>query len=138
MWPRIRRGASAGPPIGASCGSGFLAAAGKTAEMLAAARDALASRTARSYLQPKIAAYATIERLGLDSAGRRLELEVRLLGEAEPLAVTVGSYRLGGGPETRTVEITAVTASRPWVEAALRTHVLGRTFPVPAWLAALL
>ncbi len=116
----------------------FLPGAGLAGGMFAAARDALTSRTARSYLQPKIAAYATIERLGLDSAARRLELEVRLLGETEPLAVTVEGYRLGGTAEARTVEITAVTASRPWVAAALRTHVQGRTFPVPAWLAALL
>lgn len=106
--------------------------------MFAAARDALASRTARSYLQPKIAAYATIDRLVLDSGARQMEIEVRLLGETEPLEVAIEGYRLGGTAEARTVEITAVAASRPWVAAALRTHVQGRTFPVPAWLAALL
>ncbi len=106
--------------------------------MLAAARDALTSRTARSYLQPKIAAYAAIERLALDSAARRIDLELRLLGEPVPVAVTVEAYRLGQTEAGPTVEIVATSASRPWLAAALRTHVHGRTFPVPPWLAALL
>jgi hypothetical protein len=106
--------------------------------MFAAAKDRLAGEAARAYLNGRMRRYGRIEQLRLDSRERRIALDVRLEGEAEPISVEVLSYRLEASEGPPRVTVLAVKSSRPWIELALAEHVVGRAFPLPAWAAAAL
>ncbi len=107
--------------------------------MIAAAKDLMTSRTARAYLNDAIKAYGSVRELRVDSRRGRIEVACELLGEAEPIAITIERYVIVADDRGRSaLEVHASTASRPWLEAALRVHLHGRRIALPGWAAAAL
>lgn len=106
--------------------------------MFAAAKDAIASQAARTYLNGQIARYGHVRELRIDSRAKTVAAVCELQGEAEQVVVRIDGYRLETEGEQRFVLVTACSCSRPWLENLLVDHVRGRRFKLPAWAAAML
>lgn len=106
--------------------------------MFNAAKDAITSRAAQSYLNNLIARYGTVERLKLDSAKGQVELVCKLEGEATPIAVSVGKYEIENVDGKKFVRVSHCTCSRPWLQRVIADYAEGRRFELPPWAAAAL
>lgn len=106
--------------------------------MFAAAKDAVASQAARTWLNGRFARYGHVRELKIDSRAKTVVAVCELKGDAEPVSVRVDGYRIDAEGELRFAEITACSCSRPWLENLLVDHVRGRRFKLPAWAAAML
>jgi len=106
--------------------------------MFTAAKDSLTSKAAKSYLNNLIKSYGRIEELVVDSRSRRIAIRCQLDGEAEPIGLSIDEYRLEREDGKCFVQVLACTASRPWLQAAMRTHLVGRPLELPTWVSAAL
>ena len=76
--------------------------------------------------------------LSIDTKTRRVRVRLELVGEAEPIEVEITKYDLKNNDSDAWLTIEEATASREWLNVALREFVIGRTIEVPAKAAALL
>ncbi|WP_414661718.1 hypothetical protein [Horticoccus sp. 23ND18S-11] len=106
--------------------------------MFYAAKDMMAAKAAKTYLNNVIKAYGRVEELIVDSKRRRIELSCQLEGEVSLIGVTIEQYRLERRDEKTFVAVVASSATRPWMQAAMRQHLHGREFELPSWAAAVL
>lgn len=74
----------------------------------------------------------------IDTKNHSVRLRLDLLGEPQPIEVQVAKFSLKTkGGETRIV-VEEASASREWMNVALREFVVGKSFPVPPQAATLL
>lgn len=106
--------------------------------MISAAKDLMTSKAAKSYLNDVIKTYGRVHTLAVDSRRGRIEVSCELLGEVELIAVTIERYVIVQDDDRAFLEVHASTASRPWLEAALRVHLHGRRIALPGWAASAL
>jgi hypothetical protein len=106
--------------------------------VFSAAKDRLASQAARAYLGERIRPYGTIEALEIDSARRRIEVVLRLDGEAAEVAVAIERYETETTGDGAVLRVLASSANRAWLAAVVRDHLHGKPLRLPAWAAALL
>lgn len=106
--------------------------------MFNAAKDALASRAAQTYLNNLIARYGKVERLKIDSAKKQMEVVCLLEGEMTPITVSVGNYVVQSEGEKKFIQISDCTCSRPWLQNLLADFADGRRVELPAWAASAL
>jgi len=106
--------------------------------MFSAAKDLMTSKAAKSYLNDQIRTYGKVRDLAVDSKRGRIELTCELLGETEPIAVTIERYVIIREADGALLEVEASSASRPWLQAALRAHLHGRRIALPGWAATAL
>lgn len=106
--------------------------------MFTAAKDAMASRGAQTYLNKLIAPYGKLTELRIDSKRQTVEGVCLLHGESVPISVKVGKYVLESVGSKTFVHATACTCSRPWAQSLLQDFVEGRKVEVPGWAAAAL
>ena len=106
--------------------------------MFTAAKDAVASQAARSYVNGLIARYGQVRELKIDSRAKTVAVVCELIGESEPVAVRVESYRLISEDGAHFVEILTCSCSRPWLHNLLADHACGRRLALPAWAAKVL
>ena len=106
--------------------------------MFTAAKDAMASRGAQSYLNGVIAAYGKLSELRIDSKRQTVVAVCLLHGESVPLTVNVGKYSLESVGTKTFVQISQCTSNRPWAQALVRDFAEGRRWELPRWAAAAL
>ena len=106
--------------------------------MFRAAKDALAGKSARLYLNELLSRYARLETLDIDSKTGRMELTCLLHGESAPITVTVGRYTIEQQGSDRFLRLGDCRCSRPWVQNILTDFVEEKSFPLPVWAAAAL
>ena len=106
--------------------------------MFRAAKDALAAKAAQTYLNEKLARYADVQRLQIDSGGGKMEVVCTLRGEAEPIAVRIGRYAIETQGGEKMLRLADCRCERPWVQNLLDDFVEQRAFPLPSWAAAAL
>ena len=106
--------------------------------MFTAAKDAVASQAARTYVNGLIARYGHVRELKIDSRAKTVALVCELKGETDPVIVHVEAYRIVADGELRFVEITACSCSRVWLHNLLHDHLRDRRLKLPAWAAAAL
>lgn len=106
--------------------------------MISAAKDLITGKAAKGYLNDMIRTYGRVGELSVDSKRGRIELTCELLGEAEPIDVTIERYVIVRDDVSAFLEVRESTASRPWLDAALRVHLHGRRIALPGWAAAAL
>ncbi|MFL6599429.1 MAG: hypothetical protein ACJ8KF_15920, partial [Chthoniobacterales bacterium] len=76
--------------------------------------------------------------LSIDTKKRRVRVRLELLGEAEPIEVEITKYSLKNKESAARLTIEEATASREWLNVALREFVVGRTIDIPAKAGTLL
>jgi len=106
--------------------------------MFHAAKDALSSQAARSYVNGLIQRYGEVRDLKIDSKAKTVVIVCLLKGEPEPVKVCVDSYRIESEGPNRFIKIQACSCSRTWLMHLLEDHVCDRRVKLPAWAAAAL
>ena len=106
--------------------------------MFNAAKDAIASQAARSYVNGLIKRYGEVRELKIDSRAKTVARVCELKGEPEPVVIHVEAYRIVAEGELRFVEIAACSCSRVWLQNLLEDQVCGRRLKLPSWAAAAL
>ncbi len=106
--------------------------------MFTAAKDAVASQAARTYVNGLITRYGQVRELKIDSRAKTVALVCELVGEIEVVNVRVDSYRLSSENGQHFVEILTCSCSRPWLQNLLADHACGRRLVLPAWAAKVL
>jgi hypothetical protein len=106
--------------------------------MFTAAKDAIASQAARSYVNGLIKRYGEVKDLKIDSRAKTVAVVCELLGEAEPVVVGIDGYRVENEAGNHFLEITACSCSREWLQNLIEDRVRGQRFPLPSWAAAAL
>ena len=106
--------------------------------MFTAAKDAVASQAARTFVNGTIARYGQVRELKIDSRAKTLGLVCELIGEHEPVNVRIESYRVFAENGLHFVEILTCSCSRPWLQNLLTDHACGRPLALPAWAVKLL
>jgi hypothetical protein len=106
--------------------------------MFSAAKDMMTSKAAKSYVNDYIKTYGRVDELSIDSKRQRIDMRCQLSGEVSAIGVTIEKYRLEQRDGQTYLEVLDSSATRPWMQAAMRAHLHGRKIPVPAWAAAAL
>lgn len=106
--------------------------------MFSAAKDMMTSKAAKSWVNDFIKAYGRVEELTIDSKRRRIDMRCHLAGEVSPIGITIEKYQLEQAGGKTFIEVTNSSATRPWMQAAMREHLHGRKIEVPGWAAAAL
>ena len=76
--------------------------------------------------------------LSIDTKKHRVRVRLELRGEAEPIEVEITKYSLKNKDSATRLTIEEATASREWLNIALREFAVGRTIDIPAKAGALL
>ncbi|MCS6243751.1 MAG: hypothetical protein H2172_07850 [Opitutus sp.] len=106
--------------------------------MFTAAKDAVASQAARTFVNGQIARYGQVRELKIDSRAKTVAVVCELIGESEPVHVRVDSYRLVSENGQYFVEVLTCSCSRPWLHNLLFDHACGRRWVLPSWAAKVL
>lgn len=106
--------------------------------MFSTAKDLFTSKAAKAWLNERIAPYGEIKELKIDSKRNRVEVVCDLQGEVSPIGVTIEKYLLEAKDGKTFLSVLDSSATRPWLQAAMRDHLHGRRFEVPSWAAAAL
>lgn len=106
--------------------------------MFSAAKDAMASRAAQTYVNGRISRYGQLTEFRIDSAQRRMDATCQLHGEPAPITVAVERYSIHESDGRKFLEIHACRCARPWLQAVLDDFVRGRRIELPAWAASAL
>ncbi len=103
------------------------------------AKDWVVEKAAPRLLnQGAIKPYGKMTSLKLDSKTKRLELELELKGEQEPISVQIPHYELLPDGEQTVVLFEDVLTSREWLTVLARRFVVGKRIPLPKELDAIL
>jgi hypothetical protein len=101
-------------------------------------KDATLAFTARIAVNSKLKGIGEMTELSIDTKKRRVRVRLELVGEAEPIEVEITKYNLENEESGARLTIQEATASREWLNVALREFVVGRTIEIPEKAAALL
>lgn len=106
--------------------------------MFSAAKDLMTSKAAKAYVNDHIKRYGRVDDLTIDSRRHRIDVTCTLNGEASPIGVTIEKYLIERRDGKTYLEVIDSSATRPWMQAAMRDHLHGRRFELPSWAAAAL
>jgi hypothetical protein len=106
--------------------------------MFSAAKDMMTSKAAKAYVNDFIKAYGRVDQLEIDSKRRRIEVTCQLNGEVSPIGITIEKYQVEQQGGKTFLQVLDSSATRPWMQAAMRDHLHGRKFELPSWAAAAL
>jgi hypothetical protein len=106
--------------------------------MLIAAKDALASRAARAWVNELIARYGNVQKLRIDSRRKIVEVSCLLDGEATPITIRMDNYRLETERDKTFIRASEFTCTRPWLQKVLTDFGHRQRIELPPWAAAAL
>ena len=89
-------------------------------------------------LNKRIEKYGRILDLRLDSRNKRLELELLLNGEAEPLQVRIENYEIREEAGCWYLRAKELKASREWIDTLAREYLSERPLEIPEHYARML
>ena len=106
--------------------------------MFTAAKDMMTSKAAKTWVNDYIKSYGRLEEFSIDSKRHRIDMKCHLNGEVSPIGVTIEKYQVEQRGGKTYIEVLDSSATRPWMQAAMRQHLHGRKFEVPGWASAAL
>jgi len=106
--------------------------------MFSAAKDMVTSRAAKSYVNDFIRNYGAVDDLTIDSKRQRIDVTCTLHGEVSAISVTIEKYQIERRDGKTLFHVLDSSATRPWMQAAMRDHLHGRKFELPPWAAVAL
>ena len=101
-------------------------------------KDAAVGFAARVAINTKLRGIGEMTELAIDTKNRRLRLRLELVGEKEPIHIDVTRYELQRDPGGAQITIHSATASKQWLNVAIREFVIGQSFSIPPRAEALL
>lgn len=96
------------------------------------------SLAARHWLAPKVGRYADLKDLKIDPKNKTASVTLRPKGEESEITLTVERYELHRDGDRTELLIAHINCSREWIRLLAVDHVVGKRFPIPAPLVALL
>lgn len=106
--------------------------------MFSAAKDAMTSRAAQSFLNSRIARYGKVLDVKIDSKRKTLEASCLLEGEPDAITVKIGRYDVEETAGKKYISATELSCSRPWVENLMKDFLDRKRFELPSWASAAL
>jgi hypothetical protein len=106
--------------------------------MFSAAKDLMTSKAAKAYVNDFIKTFGKVDELSIDSKRHRIDVVCQLTGEVSPIGVTIEKYRVEQSGGKTFLEVIDSSATRPWMQAAMRQHLHGKKIEVPSWAASAL
>lgn len=94
-------------------------------------KDSLTSAAAKSLLASRLERYGKLSEFHLSSRDKTISAELLLEGEAEPVAIHVGRYRIKSEAGEYLLVVEEISASRAWLQHLLEDLLLGKPLPVP-------
>ena len=101
-------------------------------------KDKALSRTLEVLLDQLLSKYGRTVGIRLDSNARRIEIEMLLKGETEPVSVLLENYEIVSEGERHFITCRGVHASREWMKILANDLIPDRRFEIPAKYALLL
>lgn len=101
-------------------------------------KDATLAFTARIAINTKLRSIGEMTELSIDTKKRRVRIRLELVGEKEPIDIEILRYNLKSKGETTHITVEEATASREWLNVALREFVVGQELPIPTKAGVLL
>jgi hypothetical protein len=101
-------------------------------------KDATVGFAARVAINTKLRGIGEMTELSIDTKRKSLRVRLELVGEEQPIEIEITKYRLCSSDSGTQLIIEDATASREWLNVALREFVIGESFPVPSKAEALL
>ncbi len=105
--------------------------------MLNSAKDRGVSLILERWFSQQIEPFGKLTKLTFNSQDKTLQLEVLLMGESEPIEVTLEDYEILEQSGQTFLVFNQGSASRHWISTAIRTFLLGRRFELPESYAAM-
>ena len=96
------------------------------------------SLAARHWLGPQVARYADLKDLRIDPKNKTASVTLLPKGEGSEITLTVERYELHRDGDKTELRIAHINCSREWIRLLAIDHVVGKRFPIPAPLVALL
>ena len=106
--------------------------------MLNAAKDALASRAARTWANSLISRYGEVQHLKIDSQLKQLEVTCLLNGESASITIKIENYVVETEGDKKFIHATSFVCNRPWLQNVLIDHGYRQRVELPPWAAAAL
>lgn len=104
--------------------------------MFKAAKDAISSRAAQSYVNSLIARYGEVSNLKIDSLNKTVEGSCLLRGETAPIHVQA-RYVVETAGDKNFVRLTDCQSNKPWLENLLTDYGRERRVELPSWASAI-
>ena len=101
-------------------------------------KDATLSKGLKIAINTQIREYGKMLKFNLDSQNKRIDIEVMLEGEREPLAVHIGKYELTEERGIHYLKIHNVVTSRAWINTIASAYLEGKRFEIPSDYAKML
>jgi len=99
--------------------------------MLKNLKDKAISAIVKTVINLKIKEVGKMLRLNLDSQNKKIELELMLLGEKEPLYVEVGSYEISEEEGRYFLIVKDIKTSREWINIVAKNYLENQKFEIP-------
>ena len=93
------------------------------------------SFTLKQIINFKIKEYGEMLKLNLDSENKKIDLEVMLIGEKEPLSVQVESYEIIQKENKYFLVAKNIKTSREWINIVAKNFLENQEFEIPKNLA---
>jgi hypothetical protein len=108
----------------------------RTPTMFHAAKDVLASRSARTWANRLLARYGRVQSLKIDSRLKTLEITGLLDGESTPITISIARYALENVGGKKYIRARGFSCTRPWLQSVLNDHGPRQRLELPGWAAA--
>lgn len=101
-------------------------------------KDVTVGFAARVAINTKLEGIGEMTELSIDTKKRRVSIRLELAGESTPIQIEILKYTLKHKNGAARLTIEDASASREWLDVALREFIVGQTVTVPAKARALL
>ena len=101
-------------------------------------KDASVGFAGRFAINRKLRGIGDMTELAIDTKNKSVRVRLELIGESAPIEIEIARYRLNHTPAGSFLIVEDATASREWLDVALREFVIGQSFPIPEKAEALL
>lgn len=100
--------------------------------------DMAISKALKVWMQSQLDTYLAMESVSLDTKAASCTVSFIPHGEQELVELTIAPYTLVKGEEGYLVKAEGVQCSRLWLERLAGNYLLGKEYPVPAFVAKLI
>ena len=99
--------------------------------ILGSVKDKAFEASVRAFLNKTFAAYGNVTALTVDTRLRKASLTAELKGESVPISVDIGNYDIVEENGRMCIRVLEISASREWLNVAIRQYLVGRLVPLP-------